>query len=333
MLTFASPWVFLLLILPLLPRYLLPAAKIEQQSGLRFAFFAQVSQLPTSDDVATRLSFLRTAVACLIWLLLIIAAAGPRWLGEPVAIPQTGRDLLLAVDLSGSMELPDMEINGKKINRLQAIKYIAQDFINKRQGDRMGLILFGTRAYLRTPLTYDRQTVNAMLQDASISLAGPKTAIGDAIGLAIKQLLKQPESSRILILLTDGANNSGHVAPIEAAKLAAKNNIKIYTIGFGADRMMVPGVFGQRQINPSADLDETTLQQIADLTGGHYFRAKDTGSLQAIYAQLNKIEPISTDQIVFRPIHPLYPWPLGTALLISVCLALSRIRFPFKRDS
>lgn len=326
MLTFAASWIFLILPLPLLIRYVLPPATIQQGPGLRFPLFAELTQKQSSDNSPLHLSLWKKLLAYCLWILLVSAAAGPRWLGDPTVIPQTGRDVLLAVDLSGSMELPDMEMHGKQVNRLDAIKIIASDFINQRQGDRMGLVLFGTRAYLRTPLTYDRQTVKDMLQDASISLAGSKTAIGDAIGLSIKQLLKQPEASRILILLTDGANNSGNVSPIDAAKLAAKNNIKIYTIGFGAEELLIPGVFGQHRINPSADLDETTLQEIANLTGGQYFRAKDSQALRKIYQTLNTIEPITQDEIIFRPIHPLYPWPLSGAIILGVLLMLGHIQ-------
>lgn len=325
MLTFTSYWVFLLLPLPLLIHFLLPTEKNQQSQALRFPFFAAMSNLQAT--LSTKFFSLRKLIAIIIWALLVTAAANPLWLGEPMAIPQTGRDLMLAIDLSGSMELPDMELHGQAVNRLDAIKSIAGEFINQREGDRLGLILFGSRAYLRAPLTHDRKTINDMLQDASISLAGPQTAIGDAIGLAIKHLDNQQQQSRVLVLLTDGANNSGHVSPIEAAKLAAKHHIKIYTIGLGSDSLTIPGVFGSHTINPSSSLDEKTLETIANTTGGHYFRARDSHSLKQIYQMINKIEPVSVDEIIFRPQSPLYQWPLGLALFLSFILTLNRIQW------
>lgn len=325
MFEFAAIWVLLFLPLPLLIYKLLPAAKVYQ-AALKVPFYQDVANLnktPTTPLQAT--SKLAIGILFLTWCLFVVAAAGPRWMGEPIPISKSGRDLLLAVDLSGSMQIPDMEINGKKIDRLQAIKYVASDFITKRKGDRLGLVLFGSKAYLQTPLTFDHQTIQYMLDDTNIGLAGPQTAIGDAIGLSIKRLLDKPEQSRVIILLTDGADNSSTADPIEAAKLAAKYGIKIYTIGFGADSLSVPGIFGTEVINPSADLDEKTLSEIAKLTGAKYFRANDIASLKQIYAELNKLEPISNEEIFFRPSTELYPWPLGLALLICSVICFSKL--------
>ena len=210
-----------------------------------------------------------------------------------------------------------MMLNGRRVTRLQVVKKAADQFVEKRKGDRIGLILFGSRAYLQTPLTFDRQTVIDMLNDATIGLAGIETAIGDAIGLAIKRLREYPVESRVLILLTDGSNNAGSVKPIPAAKLAAKEKIRIYTIGLGAERMVVASIFGNQVVNPSQDLDESSLKEVAKLTGGLYFRARNTQELEKIYQSLDKLEPISEDTIVFRPKKPLYPWPLALMLLLS----------------
>ena len=168
-----------------------------------------------------------------------------------------------------------------------------------------------------------------MLDDASIGLAGQMTAIGDALGLSVKRLMQYPEKSRVLILLTDGSNNSGSVAPIDAATMAAKQHIKIYTIGFGSDKLAIPTVFGTRMINPSNDLDENTLKQIAKITGGKYFRAKNTSSLTKIYQLVNQLEPINADRKTFRPKHPLYPWPLSIALLLFCYLLSCGFSFNF----
>jgi len=185
----------------------------------------------------------------------------------------------------------------------------------------LGLILFGSQAYLQTPLTFDRLTVSNLLYEAAIGLAGKETAIGDAIGLAIKRLRDQSEEDRVLILLTDGANTAGSVDPKKAADLAAQEKVRVYTIGVGADDMLIPSLFGARRVNPSTELDEETLQTIADKTGGRYFRARDTESLNEIYRLLDQLEPVAMDEDTLRPVKELYAWPLAAALLLSVWLA------------
>ena len=317
---------FLAIPLPLLVYFLLPTAKPVRKQALKIPFFSQISQKSTLSLQKNKATLWPLILASIIWLNLVVAAAGPQWLGKAMPIQQSGRDILLAVDISGSMELPDMLINNQQVDRLTAIKIIASQFIQQRIGDRLGLIVFGSKAYLQTPLTFDRSTVEHMLQDTSIGLAGTQTAIGDAIGLAIKRLQNQPESQRLLILLTDGANNSGVTDPITAAKLAAKYKIRVYTIGFGAEELKIPGLFQTHIINPSMELDEKTLQTIAALTGGQYFRAKNTKSLQAIYQHLNKIEPIVSDQAFYRPEQPCYYWPLSIALLLSIAMACYKYR-------
>ncbi len=326
MFSFALPWLLLLIPLPVPMRYLVPAATQTKARALKIPFYKDIVDI-AQQTYGQRLiaTGLRRWLVYFMWLLLVIAAAGPQWLGKPVNLPQTGRNIMLAIDLSGSMQIPDMSLEGRRVNRLAVVKNVAQQFIKQRVGDRVGLILFGSRAYLQTPLTFDRKTAESMLNDATIGLAGAQTAIGDAIGLAIKRLSKQPQGSRVLILLTDGVNNAGAVAPIEAAKLAAKNHIKIYTIGIGADRMLVPSIFGAQAVNPSRDLDTKTLQQMADISGGLFFRAKNTQALRQIYQRLNQLEPVSTQKSTFRPITPLYPWSLALALLLSVYLASRKI--------
>ncbi len=218
-------------------------------------------------------------MAALAWLFLLIAAARPQWLGDPITLPQAGRNLMLAIDVSGSMETPDMTLDGNQTSRLNAVKQVAGDFIEHRGNDRVGLILFGTQAYLQAPLTFDHTTVRHFLDEAVIGVAGRETAIGDAIGLVIKRLRKAPGGKGVLILLTDGQNTSGNVSPIQAAKLAAQTGLRIYTIGIGADRMRVQGLLGSRLINPSTNLDEATLKTIAHTTGGRYFRARSLTDL------------------------------------------------------
>ncbi len=316
---FAWPWAFAALPLPLLSAWLLPRAPEQTGAALRMPFYAALRGALGSTRSAR--SRLRLWLATLAWLCLVVAAARPQYLGEPVQLPITGRDLLLAVDISGSMEIEDMVLGRKVATRLRAVKAVAGDFIERRKGDRLGLILFGDQAYLQTPLTFDRDTVHTQLDEAAIGLAGKRTAIGDAIGLAVKRLRNQPQENRVLILLTDGTSNAGSVEPLRAADIAAAEGVRIYTIGVGADERIVQGLFGSQRVT-NTDLDEKTLQAIAEKTGGRYFRARDIRGLQEIYQLLDELEPVSTDQEVFRPVHELYSWPLSVALLLSVLMAL-----------
>jgi Ca-activated chloride channel family protein len=234
---------------------------------------------------------------------------------------------MLAIDLSQSMDVEDFIVEQTPVDRLVATKNIATQFINRRVGDRLGLILFGSQAYLQTPLTFDRKTVTTLLNESAIGLAGESTAIGDAIGLAVKRLRKQQADSRILVLLTDGANTAGEVTPLKAAELAAANGLKIYTIGIGADEMIVRSFFSNRKINPSQDLDEKTLKAIADKTGGRYFRARNTRELDKIYHILDELEPVEKDKLYFRPNTELYHWPLAAALLLASFISISRVNW------
>ncbi|WP_077216751.1 VWA domain-containing protein [Piscirickettsia litoralis] len=257
--------------------------------------------------------------------MLIVAAANPVWIGPAVYNPIAGRNILLAVDISGSMKEKDMYLNNHPATRLAVVKKAASYFIKNRKQDRLGLILFGSKAYLRTPLTFDRTTVLTMLNNATVGLAGQKTAIGDAIGLSIKTLIKYPQKSRVLILLTDGTSNSGALSPMLAAKLARTEGIKIYTIGLGANKMPVQTPFGTRYINPSHSLDIKTLQQIAKTTDGQFFRAQNLNSLNKIYKAIDALEPSESKSQSFRPEQPLYQWPLTTALLLSLIFSLGFI--------
>ena len=325
---FAWPWLLTTLPLPLLVMVLLPRAQSSSPAALRFPFYGAVEQ--GLDKPAPRQSRIRLLLAAIAWSLLVTTAARPQWIGETIHLPIHGRSMMLAVDISGSMQADDMQLNGRRVTRLKAVKKVAGDFIQQRSGDLLGLILFGDQAYLQAPLTFDRHTVNTLLNEAAIGLAGKRTAIGDAIGLSIKRLSKQPEQNRVLILITDGANTAGSVNPLKAADLAASEAVRVYTIGIGADSRMVRGLFGMQSIATS-DLDETTLKSIAEKTGGRYFRARDTESLKEIYKLLDDIEPVSKDEQSYRPVDELYAWPLTGALIISLLLALLKSvgRSPF----
>lgn len=319
MLELQWPWLLLLLPLPLLAR-LLPALQ-QKQAALRVPFYRSAAELQATTNIHSRTNTLRYLLLWIIWASCVLAATNPQWVGEPVSLPGSGRDLLMAVDISGSMQIEDMSYQGQTINRLQAIKLVVGDFVERRKSDRLGLILFGTQAYLQAPLTYDLQTVDQLLQETQIGFAGEKTAVGDAIGLAVKRLRARPNTNRVLVLLTDGASNSGELTPQRAADLAQKENIKIYTIGFGAEEMIVPGLFGARRVNPSEDLDEDTMREIAEKTGGQYFRARNLEELDAIHHQLDRLEPIEFETETFRPVRALFYWPLALAFITSLLLA------------
>ncbi|MCI0667111.1 MAG: VWA domain-containing protein [Methylococcaceae bacterium] len=320
MFEFAWPWSFLLLPLPWLLRVTVPPAKIEESAALKVPFFYEFENTPGGGR-RTGFKPWQFVFALIVWCLLVLASARPQWLGEPIPQSVSGRDLLMAVDLSGSMQERDFLIGDTPIDRLSATKRVASQFIERRAGDRIGLILFGDQAYLQAPLTFDRTTVATFLDEAAIGLAGEKTAIGDAIGLAVKRLRNNPSNQRILILLTDGANTAGLVSPLKAAELAKHEGLKIYTIGIGADEMIIRDFFGSRRVNPSADLDEKTLTGIAGQTGGRYFRARDIRELETIYGLLDRLEPVEKDQQYYRPKIALYFWPLGLALILAFAFA------------
>ena len=325
MMSLVWPWMLALGPLPWLIRRWAPPAPAQSTAALRVPHFRDMVQLQSVRSVENlqRSSSIWFWFSLVVWLLLVVAAVRPQWIGEPVGLPTSGRDLMLAVDISGSMAIPDFSINGEEVTRLAVVKRAAGEFIARRTGDRVGLIVFGSQAYVQTPLTFDRETVSTMLQETEIGLAGKETAIGDAIGLAVKRLKEQPAGSRVLVLLTDGANTAGEVSPKQAGELAKEQGLRIYTIGVGADSMEVDSFFGSRTVNPSRDLDENTLRHLAQSTGGIYLRAKNTEALANIYAELDLLEPASTDTELFRPKTELFIWPLGLALGLSVLMAVS----------
>lgn len=334
--TLLWPWMLALLPLPLLARYLLRRAPERRAGALPVPFFAAAAAMQGSGGMQPpqprRLALL--LMMTLAWAFLVLAAARPQWAGEPVVLPESGRDLMLALDLSGSMEIRDMAFRqgapmqgAPMLDRLTAVKLVVGDFLERRAGDRIGLVLFGSRAHLLAPLTPDRQTLAALLDEVEIGLAGTETAIGDAIGLAVKQLKDRPEEARVLVLLTDGVNNAGALEPLQAAALAGEYGIRIHTIGMGSDLAVVDTPHGPRRVAPGDQFDETTLRRIAEESGGSYFRARDAAGLAEVYARIDALEAVEGEPALLRPTRALFHWPLGLALLLSagvVALHLGR---------
>ncbi len=318
MLTLTWPLAFILLPLPLI----FWRSQREQAEGGRLQL-PGISQTGKAN-ISTKQHQSRKRY-WLMWSLLILAITRPQWIGEPIELPSQGRDLMVAVDLSGSMQIEDMVIEGKVVDRFTLIEHVVGDFIERRKGDRIGLILFADHAYLQAPLTQDRRSVAQFLKEAQIGLVGKQTAIGEAIALAVKRFDKMDESNRVLILLTDGSNNAGNIDPEQAAQIAANRNVTIYTVGVGADVMERRTLFGRERVNPSMDLDEDQLKHIADVTHGRYFRARNSQELEQIYQEIDKLEPVSRDQLNYRPQAELFYWPLALALLTSIWIALSQL--------
>ena len=310
MMHFVWPWVFAFLPLPWLFRLLLPRASSNNAAALQVAYLQDFQISTTSVISSTNKKRWPLLIYFLLWLCLLSAAARPQWIGDSIELPVSGRDLMMAIDLSGSMGQA-FNHNYRSVTKLQATKVVASEFIEKRVGDRIGLILFGDQAYLQSPLTFDRTTVRILLAESVVNLAGRATAIGDAIGLAVKRLSKNNDD-RILILLTDGMNTAGEIKPRKAAELAAKKGLKIYTIGVG-DRT-------------SRDLDEKSLNAIAKKTGGRYFRAHNIEELQQIYKILDELEPTEKESKTYRPTWSLFYWPLSIAMFFAAVLGLAKWR-------
>jgi Ca-activated chloride channel family protein len=313
---FAWPWMWLAFPLPWLAGWLLPPHR-NTSASLKVPYGRRLDAIATLGGRSRRLHI--AALAWLAWFLLCAAAARPQQLGEAVAPPQSGRDLMLAVDLSGSMSEPDMELGGNVVDRLTAAKAVLADFLDRRVGDRVGLLVFGQRAYALTPLTLDRDSVRDQLRDSVAGLAGRETAIGDAIGLAVKRLRDQPKGQRVLILLTDGVNTAGVLEPLKAAELAKAEGVRIHTIAFGGSGGGF-SIFGLTVPMPGGEdeIDEATLKKIAQETGGQSFRARDTEQLAGIYAELDRIEPVKQEGARVRPRVERYGWPLAAALLVAL---------------
>lgn len=322
MVSLAYPWLMLLVLVPLLLQWRRPAGQTVDAPMLPVGHW--LSGLPGVSRHGSATPLWQKLLLFVIWCLLVVALARPQHVGEQVQLPVSGRDLMLVVDISPSMDEQDMVIQGRSINRLQAVKVVLDDFISQRKGDRLGLILFGTQPYVQVPLTFDLATVKTLMRESGLGMAGRATAIGDAVGLSIKRLRDRPQDQRVVILLTDGANTAGEITPDKATEIAKAASVRLYTIGIGAESMVQRGFLGSRRVNPSRDLDEALLTRMAEQTGGRYFRARSLPELELIYESINQLEPIELEGKFYRPVTELFVWPAGLAALLWLLLLLFR---------
>ena len=315
MLEFAYPWMYALLVLPFLVRLLTQPYK-ERREAVQAPFFAKLrkitGQAPAKGAVILRPRLFQKLMLPLAWVLIVTALARPQWVEDPITKIESGRDLLLAVDLSGSMEARDFtDAQGGRIERLQAVKLVLDDFIDNREGDRLGLVLFGTAAFLQVPFTQDHDTFRLLLDEAQVRMAGPQTMIGDAIGLAIKLFENSESEHKVMILLTDGNDSGSKVPPARAAGIAGRKGVTIHTIAMGD-----PTTTGEEE------LDVEALEEISEITGGRYFLGTNREELEVIYRRLDELEPTEFESLSYRPRQPLYAYPLGMFFVLYLAYHL-----------
>ncbi|MEM9104245.1 MAG: VWA domain-containing protein [Pseudomonadota bacterium] len=311
MISLDYPWVFFLLPLPWLVWRFMPAYRY-QAPAIRIPFFRTITEMagiePSSGSVVLERNRIQMIAAVLIWFCLVLALASPQRLGEPVVISKSARDIVIALDISGSMDQRDfVSTDGQPVQRLAAVKSVVSDFIGNRQDDRMALIVFGTRAFVQAPFTEDLDGLQGFLDQTVVGLAGPNTALGDAIGLSIRTFDASEIEQRVLILLSDGSDTSSTMTPVNAAALARDRGVTIFTIGVGD-----PEATGENKV------DLATLRDVADRTGGQFFFADDEDGLQDVYATIDELNPRITETTSFRPRQSLVHIPLGIALIVLI---------------
>lgn len=324
---FANPQAAWLLLLPLVVYFMFPAIKKTYGDALKVPFLADIKQIQSVSGKGISFkpvvfSAIKIFLLALVWVLMVLALCRPQLVGKPIPVKNEGREILLVVDISNSMSEEDFQYKNKMYSRLTAVKNVIDNFIDKRTSDRIGLVLFGTQAYLQAPLTYDKQSVKEILWNADAGMAGNSTSIGDAVGVALKNLAEsegKPEN-KVIILLTDGENNDGSLSLPQAIALAKEEGVKIYTIGAGRDSENFFG--GLFSIPVNTGLDEESLQALAEETKGNYFRAKDVNSLFQIYNEIDKLEPMTSEGRYVQEVKELYPYAAAMALILFMILAL-----------
>ena len=324
MFSFLSPFVVLLFPLPWFVRRILKPAVAEnfQTGSIKVPFFKRLKKISAPQTTLLRNNPLWSILA---WICLVVAAMRPVWLGTPVPVQNNARNIMLALDVSGSMAEEDFDLKGRPVTRLDMLKALTDDFITSRTGDNVGLVIFGSEAYIYAPLSPDIKTLRELNSEIGIGIAGTQTAIGEALALATQNSASVPAESRIVILMSDGYANAGSVNVEEGLKLAQNQGVKVYTVGIGSTAKLVQDFFGVVQVNPSLDLDEQTLKKIADETGGQYFRAKTTKDLAEIYHLINKLEPIEQNEHFIRPQKELFYWPLFVGMIFFLAAVRRRV--------
>lgn len=326
MLSFAYPWIALLAPLPLLVWFALPP-HVERRAGLRVPFFDRLVRLsgqkPYSGGIVARRHVGRLLVLTAVWLLTLAALARPQWIEPPLHHDLPTHDLLVLVDLSGSMDTKDFtDASGRTVDRLTAVKQVLDDFLLRRKGDRVGVVVFGDAPFALVPFTTDLELCRAMLRDTAVGMAGPRTAFGDAIGLGIGLFAKSTVKAKTIIALTDGNDTMSKVPPAEAARVAKDKGIVIHTVAVGD-----PQAAGEDK------LDEAALKEVANTTGGGFYRALDRTQLADIYRRLDEVETRKVDTVSFRPRRDIYWVPLAAALALALLVqAIGLIRRQSRHD-
>ena len=326
MIEFAYPNFLWLMLLPVCVYYILPSVHRMYGDALKVPFVRDIAEVKSHFKglrvVRSRAvsSYLKMFLLSIVWLCLIVALCRPQWVGEPMKVQNEGRDILLVVDISRSMLERDFQYHGKYYDRLSVVKQVVSEFVDKRNEDKIGLVLFGTRAYLQVPLTYDKQAIKDTLYATDAGMAGNSTSIGDAIGVGLKNMPPDEHHNKVIILLTDGENNDGSLSMPQAIELAAQENVKVYTIGVGSDETAILG--GLFVMQRDTELDEESLEKLAEATQGTYFRAKDVDSLQRVYEKIDQLEPQKREGRFVQETRELFYYPASMALMLFILLML-----------
>ena len=308
---FGLPWAFALLPLPLLIYFIVKPLRKKRSALIIPSYFRwqeASGERPLSSAWISRRNILQWVLLSLVWMTVVAAASSPQLVGEPELKKKTARSFLIATDLSFSMATKDWSVDGQLLSRWDAVKLGMKDFLKRREGDKIGLIFFGTNPYLQAPLTTELDVIQWMIDETDIGMAGQTTGIGAAVGMGIDVLKRDTLKSKVLLLLTDGVDSGSDISPVDAAQLAKNDSVKIYTLGIGDPE------------KPGADLDEATLKTIAATTGGEYFRAIDPEALESVYQTLEGLEPIEYEEEEYKPTILLYAYPLGTAITLAFIL-------------
>ncbi|HIF94010.1 MAG TPA: VWA domain-containing protein [Myxococcales bacterium] len=312
MIELAQPWLLLLWPLPVLSWWLLPPHR-QRVNALRVPFFQELAHAAGVEAhagaVILRRGVLQMVLASVAWSMLVVGLAKPEWVGEPIVRVESARDVMLAIDLSGSMDFRDFpDQQGEPVRRMDAVQRVVDRFVSERKDDRIGLIVFGNRPYVQLPFSRDLETARALVALMEVGMAGPQTALGDAIGLAIRSFESSQVDQRLLILLTDGSDTASTMTPVNAAGIAALAGVEIHTIGIGDSEAV-----GEDRV------DFEVLRSVAQRTGGRFFDAQDENALAEVYRRIDQMSPADVRTESWRPRVSLVHWPAGAIVVLAVC--------------